>query len=485
MLAVGATAGLSRAARGEDAVVRLRSWERIEIRHRKEHFRQHIKITSDNGAVGYSRALAGVKSLSAAERAVAGANLLDHEEPYDLMVSKNVPERERKTLDIACRTLKHAWIAAILMSSLVLKSYGQDYDAYGGYVKLTSGHPSGYFRLDRINRRDYLVTPEGHGYVALGINHFHTMTRTDYDTVIEELKSWGFNAGCYQGPRWMWNRFPYTQGVNLLSVSQWKPESQFRFDDVFDPKFLAELEERVKRIVAPQAENKMLIGYFLTDMPVWTGKKHGQDWLSFYKSLPANAPGKKVWTEWKEAHPDADEQEFLVVIAEQIYSKGTSLIRKYDNNHLVFSDRYSERDIDEDVIKVAVPYVDALATQPTRVFNREYFDRLHRLSGKPVYLADHVSSFATPEHEITMAQAATSEEDYLKYYRNYVQQVFSLPYIVGYNKCQYVDDLQTKMLKQGLVRGDYTPYSYVRELRELFEGVLLKAYTYPAGSEAP
>ena len=47
-----------------------------------------------------------------------------------------------------------------------------------------------------------------------------------------------------------------------------------------------------------------------------------------------------------------------------------------------------------------------------------------------------------------MAQAATSEEDYLKYYRDYVQQVFSLPYIVGYNKCQYVDDVQPKMLKQ-------------------------------------
>ena len=258
----------------------------------------------------------------------------------------------------------------ILMSSLVLKSYGQDYDAYGGYVKLTSSHASGYFRLDRINRRDYLVTPEGHGYVALGINHFHTMTRTDYDTVIEELKSWGFNAGCYQGPRWMWNRFPYTQGVNLLirfAVETGEPVPVRR---CLRPKFLAELEERVKRIVAPQAENKMLIGYFLTDMPVWTGRSTARTGYRSTNPFPRMRPGKKVWTEWKEAHPDADEQKFLVVIAEQIYSKGTSLIRKYDGNHLVFSDRYSERDIDEDVIKVAVPYVDAVATQPTRVFNR-------------------------------------------------------------------------------------------------------------------
>ena len=55
MLAVGATAGLSRAARGEDAPnVRLKSWERTEFPHRKPHFRSTFKITADNGAVGYS-----------------------------------------------------------------------------------------------------------------------------------------------------------------------------------------------------------------------------------------------------------------------------------------------------------------------------------------------------------------------------------------------------------------------------------------------
>jgi|GEM_PF-2465278 len=101
-LAATATGGLPRRARGAGMpVIRLRSWKVVELPHRKAHFRRHIRITGDDGSVGYSRALGGVKDIGAAERAAAGANLLDHEKLYDLMVSKRVPEPQRKVLDIA------------------------------------------------------------------------------------------------------------------------------------------------------------------------------------------------------------------------------------------------------------------------------------------------------------------------------------------------------------------------------------------------
>ena len=65
-------------------------------------FKEFIKITASDGSVGYSRALGGTRDLKLAEQAVARANLLDHEALYDLMVSKRVPEPQRKVLDIAC-----------------------------------------------------------------------------------------------------------------------------------------------------------------------------------------------------------------------------------------------------------------------------------------------------------------------------------------------------------------------------------------------
>jgi L-alanine-DL-glutamate epimerase-like enolase superfamily enzyme len=81
--------------------VRLKSWRVVERPAAKERFRFLVQITGDNGAVGYCRTLGDVKELGSAEQAVAGADMLDHEAIYDRMVSKNVPEGQRKILDIA------------------------------------------------------------------------------------------------------------------------------------------------------------------------------------------------------------------------------------------------------------------------------------------------------------------------------------------------------------------------------------------------
>ena len=99
-LATGAVLG--RRLLAADEPIRLKSWELVELPARKEKFRSFIKLTSDNGAVGYCRALGNVTDLRVAEHAAAGVNLLDHEKLYDLMVAKNVPDSQLKILDIAC-----------------------------------------------------------------------------------------------------------------------------------------------------------------------------------------------------------------------------------------------------------------------------------------------------------------------------------------------------------------------------------------------
>jgi len=79
----------------------LKSWKAVEFPGRRK-FKEFIKITAADGSVGYSRALGGIRDLALAARAVARADLLDHEALYDLMVAKNVPLSQLKILDIAC-----------------------------------------------------------------------------------------------------------------------------------------------------------------------------------------------------------------------------------------------------------------------------------------------------------------------------------------------------------------------------------------------
>jgi hypothetical protein len=368
-----------------------------------------------------------------------------------------------------------------------LANQPMDYDAYGGNMAI-KGKATGFFHLEEIKGRHFLITPEGYGYRALGINHFHKMTSTDYDEAIRNIKSWGFNAGCYQGPQWMWDRYPYTKGINLVPVCQWKPDHQFGFKDVFDPEVLSEMHDMIRGIVEPQKDNAMLIGYFLTDIPMWQRKRNGEDWISFYKSLPAESPGGQVWVEWKANNPGQKEGDFLAVIARQLYAKGHEFIRKFDTNHLILGDRYHEKvDMPEIVVREALPYIDAIAVQPTvQEFDAAMYDGYYKKYGKPIYIADHVSSFATAEFPKTMGQKAKDPDSYVAYYTRYVTAALSHPHIVGFNKCQYQDEIAPSgILKQGILRRDGTPYSTVDGIKAANSKALKAAYTMDNNGPRP
>ena len=345
----------------------------------------------------------------------------------------------------------------------VVRAAPEQFDTFGGNKELVA-EAEGFFRITEFEGRHCLVTPEGHGYRALGINHFHNMSSSDYDGAIDNIREWGFNAGCYQGPRWMWERFPYTKGINLVPICQWLPDDRYGYRDVFDSEFLRELDKNIRAIVEPQKENRMLIGYFWTDIANWERDRNGEDWISFYQSLPADSPGGRVWQQWLSDHPSAPHGDFLAVIARQLYAEANASLRNYDPNHLILGPRYHEIDMPDHVVREVLPYVDAIAIQPTsREFNTAFFDEVYAKFGKPIYIADHVSSFPTPEYPITMGPAAENPAEYADYYQRYVVAALSRPYMIGYNKCQYQDQLAQDgvMLKQGILQMDESPYEEI------------------------
>jgi len=80
--------------------VRLKSWELVEIPSLPKKLNPMLKLTATNGAVGYSKPVA--KDLVVAAEAVKGANLLDHDGLYDVMMAKHVPKSQIAAMDIAC-----------------------------------------------------------------------------------------------------------------------------------------------------------------------------------------------------------------------------------------------------------------------------------------------------------------------------------------------------------------------------------------------
>ena len=188
----------------------------------------------------------------------------------------------------------------------------QSLDPYGGDQRV-SLDATGVFRTEKFCERWWLVTPEGHPFVSIGVNNvgpygdvgqqsgvaaYRETVEASYpslddwaDAAAERLTSWGFNtAGAWSNAGLMFPRMPYTYGL-ALAGDDWIAGT---VADYFDPAWEADVAEACEGL-AGYADDPNLIGYFLDNEIRW-----GPDWrgmetlLQLSLQLEAGAPGKAV-----------------------------------------------------------------------------------------------------------------------------------------------------------------------------------------------
>ena len=124
--------------------------------------------------------------------------------------------------------------------------------------------------------------------------------------------------------------------------------------------------------------------------------------------------------------------------------------------------------------------MDGIATQASNNVKKEFYESLTGKYQLPIYVADHVTSYATAEYTNTMGQVATNVNDYFEIYTSAVQTALAHPFVIGYNKCQYQDEFNSPQLKQGLYQSDGTPYSYLENLEGVHQKALDMGYSLPS-----
>ena len=364
-----------------------------------------------------------------------------------------------------------------------------------GILVAAESDPAGnVFYLGKVKGRDCLIDPNGKPFVSLGINHvqalkdkgqpdvFSDMFDRDWEkacaAVHTNLTNWGFNTAGYGSPEPLCRMMPYMAPVYLTKNANYLPDKQFFYPDVFCPKVQESMKKKLRYLVRTNKDNPNLIGYYWTDTPQWNLKraraKRGTDWVSTIRKMPLNAPGKKRYEQYvadcQQKNVPAEDYGFLRLIARELYTVIGRETRRLAPNTLIFGERYLVGDHPDCVIEEALPYIDVLSIQPGRAtFNESYFDRLHAKFNKPIMLCDHQCSFATPEYRKTMWQQLESEEAVGRAYGQYLRDAFAKPYIIGYQRCQYIDRVTVRLgvLKQGVIRQDGTPYKtlvhYIRK----------------------
>ena len=347
----------------------------------------------------------------------------------------------------------------------------------GMFLVAESGKAADMFHLKIINGRHCLVTPDGQGFLSLGVNHIQAVSQkgepdiftekygSDWEraggVAFEHLQDLGFNTAGYGAPAPLKRMMPYMAAAYLEKNASYLSNEEFFYPDVFDPKVQEEVKANLR-----------------TDTPQWdlkrAQKKRGTNWVSAIRALPEEAPGNKRYVQFlkerqKQGLP-ADDESFLRLIAREHYRVRGEETRRLHPGALVFGERYLMHDHPHVVLEEALPYIDVLSIQPSNVtLDGDFLDRLHARTGKPILLCDHQCSFATPEYPKTMWKQLESEEAVGKAYTRYLHDAFEKPYIIGYHRCQYIDRFAKHqgVLKQGLFRQDGSPYEtlarYVRE----------------------
>jgi hypothetical protein len=361
----------------------------------------------------------------------------------------------------------------------------------------------GRFHLKNVKGRDCLIDPAGVPFFTLGINHvdaiqeesehplFTNKFKSDWHAfckvVHQNLLQWSFNTAGYGAPYTIRSLVPYFADSFLERNSNFLSDQEFFFPDVFDPEVQARKTMELQRMcVTAHSEN--LIGYYWTDTPQWdlirSLETRGTNWVITIRELPSSAPGRIQYESYlkscQEKGTPANDEGFLRLIAREHYRLIGETTRKLDPCALIFGERYLLGDHPECVLEEAVPYIDVLSIQPgSDQFEGEYFDTLYAKYKKPIIICDHQCSFATPAYAQTMWKQLESEKAVAEMYCNYLRKMIQKPYIIGYQRCQYIDRYNEYpgVLKQGLLREDGSAYTTLEAAVAATNAAILETFS--------
>ena len=334
-------------------------------------------------------------------------------------------------------------------------------------------------RLEKIEGRTWLINPQGRPFFAHGVTHVSGNHGEDVVAIGRACKELGFNAYGYGCPQKLKTDLPYLEGRQLVPMSLYRVTGgSFGYVDIFDPEVQARLEGEIKKLCFANRKNPNLIGYCWTDLGAWPLENStGKNWVGFIRGLPAESPGQDAYRNflktWKGDGAKARDLAFLRIIAREYFRVLGKANRKFDPDHLIFGDRFSFQTAIPEVIEEMLPYVDAIAIQPrfNAGFPRKDYDRIHKLTGKPIIICDFAIRFKEQGKSIRGWKPEESPKLAGERYAEYVREAIGTPYILGAFWCNPINSkpgFNKTGIKQGLYDRGLTPRPELNQaIREL------------------
>jgi len=390
-------------------------------------------------------------------------------------------------------------------------------DKFGGWVagpQCSAG--TGFFRAEKIADRWWLVTPEGHAFLHVGVATvgpdsgptfkaaFAKLFRDRDDwarQTAELLRSHGFNGtGNWSADEALAaapQRLVYTRGVNFMSsfgkqlgithMVSGHMGYQDELIPVFHPAFEKFCNEYAQQL-ATTKDDPWLLGLYSDNELQLPGQA-----LDRYLKRPADDPGRKELGTWLAARhvdakniTDADREEWNAHVMDRYYTLVGAALRKADPNHLYLGSRLHGRDGKIAALwKVAGKHLPVIAMNvygdwtPT-----ESVRKWEQWSGRPMMATEWYAK----GHDVGMANKTgagwnvKTQRDRGLFYQNFTLALLESRGCVGWHWFKYADNdpANTKAdpsnldSNKGIINCSYKPYT---ELLDAMQA--LNAQVYP------
>lgn len=381
---------------------------------------------------------------------------------------------------------------------------------YGGW-KTKRLEATGYFRVQKMENRWWMVDPEGYPFLTMGVNavspgssermrqalkeKFGTSEKWR-DHTLRWLKELGFNGtGCWCRDELLVKapddlRLSYTPTLNFMGEygdqrggTYTLPGHRGYPNDcifVFEPEFKEFAHEYASRL-ADRAEDPFLLGYFTdNELPF------PDDSLDKFLELPEENPGYQTARSWLEerqggsadtsAITDQDREEWRAHVIGRYLSIVTEAIHEYDPNHLVLGPRfYGPEKQSRRAWEVAGEYLDLIAVNDYCVWtpSTEKLQKWVQWAGSPVMVTEwYAKGEDSGLPNLTGAGwTVPTQRDRGWFYQNFTLALLESRVCVGWHWFKYADndpqddsaDPSNLNSNKGMVTIRYEPYEPLAE----------------------
>ena len=316
---------------------------------------------------------------------------------------------------------------------------------------------------------------------------------------LDTCEQYGFNTAGVHTSLQVINKpepaLPYMQPVRFVDIPHWKPEiPDSHFLDVFSPEFAQHCDRLAKQIVVPVKDDPFLLGYSMTDCPLFTEedcrerpdviggarRKARIGWPRRLRNLDADAPGKRAYVQtmkhlykgniqdfnltygasfdsfdalaaargWRPAtdlsngNETRDNIEFLKVVVAQYYKTAKQAILRYDTNHLFVGDKINANtDSLDTILPVTSKYTDIILYQMYARYEVQEpgLNRWSKAVDHPFINGDSAFTMTTDTMPRPYGPVADNLEQRAQWTEEFFRHAFARPEFVGWHYCGLID----------------------------------------------